>query len=136
MKTLVPKITLDGVILFMFAVPFIMKYRISPGDTPYWLFTAIFLLLLSYFFVAKNSIKTMLVWLIILLTIGSALFSSIIWRHRVAPEFGVHDIILQLESAMRFTLDGVNPYKTTYFGTPIEKWHYSDNELNPALYHL
>ena len=113
MKKISPKITLDGVILFMFSVPFIMKYRISPGDTPYWLFTTIFILLLSYFFVARNSIKTILVWTIILLTIGSALVSSIIWRHRVAPEFGVHDIILQLESAMRFTMDGVNPYKAT-----------------------
>lgn len=136
MKKFFPTITLDGVILFMFAVPFIMKYRISPGDTPYWLFTSIFLLLLSYFFVAKNTVKTALVWLIICLTIGSALVSSVIWRHRVAPEFGVHDIILQLESAMRFTLDGTNPYKATYFGTPLEKWHYSDTEVNPALYHF
>lgn len=136
MKRFFPKITLDGIVLFMLAVPFVMKYRISPGDTPYWLFTAIFIILLSYFFVTKNSLKTIIVWLVILLTVGSALFSSIVWRHQVAPEFGVHDIILQLESAMRFTLDGTNPYKATYFGTPLEKWHYSDTEVNPALYHF
>jgi hypothetical protein len=135
-KQLAPKISLDGVILFMMSIPFIMKYRISPGETPYWLFTAIFILLLSYFFVTREKIKTILVWVIIVFTIGSALLSSLVWRHKTAPEFGVHDIILQQESAIRFFLDGVNPYKTDYFGTPIEKWHYSDTEVNPALYHF
>jgi len=43
---------------------------------------------------------------------------------------------LQLESAVRFLLDGKNPYVADYFGTPLEQWHYSEQALNPALYHF
>jgi len=44
--------------------------------------------------------------------------------------------VLQQESAIRFLLDGKNPYAISYFGTPLEQWHYSDKEVNPALYHF
>jgi hypothetical protein len=136
MKNIQPAFSLDGVLLFSLTLSFIMKYRISPGDTPYWLFTLIFILLLSYFFVNSSKMKTILVWLAIIMTIGSALLSSVIVRYQTAPEFGVHDIILQLESAIRYMLQGINPYAADYFGTPLEKWHYSDTDVNPALYHF
>jgi hypothetical protein len=47
----------------------------------------------------------------------------------------VHDIILQQEAAIRYFLDGKNPYAENYFGTPLEDWHYSETDVNPALYH-
>lgn len=131
-----PKISLDAILLFALSVPFIMKYRISPGETPYWLFGLIFFLLFIYFFLKNSRIKTWLIWVIIILTIGNAYFSSIIVRRATAPEFSVHDIILQLESAIQFFLQGKNPYAVSYFGTPLEKWHYGENVVNPALYHF
>ncbi len=135
-KLLSPKISLDGVLLFALAVPFIMKYRLSSGETPYALFTVIFLVLISYFFVQKEKVKTALVWLVILLTVGTGLVASIAVRHQVAPVYGVHDIILQLEAAIRYLVNGTNPYAATYFGTPLEDWHYSETEVNPALFHF
>lgn len=128
------KLSLSGVLLLALVVPFIMTYRIGPGETPYWLFGIIFALLLGYLVFAK--LRSLLLWLVIILVIGSALVSAIIVRHQTAPVYGVHDIILQLESAVQFFLHGQNPYATTYFGTPLEQWHYSDTQINPALYHF
>lgn len=136
---------LDSVVIFALVIPFIMTYRISPLDTPYWLFGLIFLGLASYisldvFFKfgsnLKNRLKNILLFLLIILTIGSVFYSEITVRHQTSPIYNVHDIVVQQESAIRFLLHGKNPYAATYFGTPLEKWHYSDRELNPALYHF
>lgn len=139
------KLKLDSVLLFLLLIPFIMTYRISPGDTPYWLFGLIFLGLLAYisldiFFKFKtellNRFKLVLFWLLVLSTIGSAFYSAIIVRHQTSPVYNVHDIIIQQEVAIRYLLHGKNPYSESYFGTPLEKWNYSDKEVNPALYHF
>ena len=134
------KISFFSVMLFCLVTPFIMNYRLSPGETPYWLFGIIFLFLflssLSEVFSFSEKIKDILVWALILLVLGSGYFSAILVRHRVAPVYQTHDIILQLEGAVHFFLRGKNPYATTYFGTPLELWHYSDTEVNPALYHF
>ncbi|MDP3988179.1 MAG: hypothetical protein Q8P80_03485 [Candidatus Levybacteria bacterium] len=137
-------IKLSSVLLFALVIPFIMTYRLSPGTTPFWLFTIIFLGLLFYmvldllnlkertYFLLKNIV----LWFIIFEVIISAFASAIIVRHQTAPVYGVHDIILQQEAAIRFFLHGKNPYEVTYFNTPLEQWHYSDTEINPALYHF
>jgi len=139
------KLALDSVLLFALLIPFIMTYRISPGETPYWLFGLIFLGLLSYvslnlFFKFKTELlkkfKLALFWFLVLGSIGSAFFSAIIVRHQTSPTYNVHDIVIQQEIAIRFLLHGINPYSATYFGTPLEKWNYSDSETNPALYHF
>lgn len=140
MKTL----KLDSVLFFALVIPFIMGYRIGPGETPYLLFGGIFFLLFTYlsldFFpfsrVFYEKIKLVILWLIILVVVGSAFVSTIIVRHQTAPIYMVHDIILQQEAAIRFTLHGKNPYKETYFSTPLKEWHYDDKEVNPALYHF
>ena len=137
-------IKLDSVFLFALAIPFIMTYRISPGDTPFWLFTLIFFFLMIYLaldlFKLKEPIyykyKQIVLWLTILSTIGAGFYSAIVVRHIVSPLYNIHDIILQQEAAIRFFLDGVNPYATTYFGTLLEQFHYSDTVVNPALYHF
>lgn len=137
-------ISLDSILLFALVIPFVMTFRIGPGDTPYWLFSTIFLSLLVYIVLdllkIKENIyfkcKQLTLFLIILEVIGSAFFASIIVRHQTVPWYGAHDIILQQESAIRFLIHGKNPYQETYFGTPLEKWHYSDTEVNPALYHF
>lgn len=143
----------DSVLLFTLVIPFIMTVRLSPGETPYLLFTAIFFLLLcslvidlfgpdkdkpSFFSWMKyaEDIKDFLLWSITILVIGSAFYAAIVVRHRTAPVYDIHDIVLQQESAIRFLLDGKNPYAVTYFGTPLEEWEYSDTEINPALYHF
>lgn len=139
------KIEIDSILLFALVIPFIMGYRLSPGETPYWLFGLIFLGLLFYIildiihFLSEKtyfSLKQILLWFIILSVIGSGFISAIIVRHQVHPIYMVHDIVLQQESAIRFLLHGKNPYSTTYFGTPLEEWHYSDKDINPALYHF
>lgn len=138
-------LTLDSILIFALLIPFVMTYRISPSDTPYWLFGLIFLGLLSYisldlFFKFKssilNKIKLLLFWILVLSTIGSAFYSAIIVRHQTSPVYNVHDIIIQQEVAIRYLLHGKNPYSETYFGTPLEEWNYSETEINPALYHF
>lgn len=138
------KLSLSSILLFPLVIFFIMQYRIGPGDTPFWLFGIIFLLLIGYFIVdiiplketLLNLVKNVTLWIVIFVVLGSAFGSAIVVRHNTAPVYGVHDIILQQEAAIRFFLHGKNPYKETYFGTPMEQWHYSDTEINPALYHF
>jgi hypothetical protein len=121
-----------------------MQNRISPGDTPYLLFGFIFLLLTAYVttdFLNLSTktfdvIKSCLLWATVVTVLGSAFFSSMIVRHQTAPIYGVNDIIVQQEAAIRYFVHGKNPYKETYFGTPVESWHYSDTQVNPALYHF
>lgn len=137
-------ISFESVLTVILIIPFIMNYRLSPGTTPYWLFTLIFAAMLIYILIdllkinerKLNLLKQILLWFLIFGVVGSAFFSVIIVRHQTAPVYGVHDIILQLESAIRFFLDGKNPYAVNYFNTPLEQWHYSDTEINPALYHF
>ena len=138
------KISLSAILLFCLVIPFIMTYRISPGETPYWLFGIIFGLLLGYLGLdlvqwqrkKKDKLKSLLLWLIIILTIGSAYLTVIIVRHQTAPVYSVHDIVLQLESTIQFFLQGKNPYAVTFFNTPLEQWHYSETVINPALFHF
>lgn len=139
-------IKLDTVLLFALVIPFIMMFRLSPGDTPYWLFGIIFLALFINvavdigFFPIKdilyNKIKLFLLWFLIFITIGASIFSEIVVRHQTSPIYHVHDIILQQEAAVKFLLHGKNPYAETYLNTPMAQWHYSDTEINPALYHF
>lgn len=137
-------ISLSTVVLFALVVPFIVTFSLSAGDPPYWLFGIIFLLLLVYVVLdilklskeAYVRYKTILLCLIIATTLGAGFLSTILLRHKVSPVYQVHDIILQQEAAIRFLLDGINPYATTYFGTLMEAWNYSDTEVNPALYHF
>ena len=137
-------IKLDSILLFALVIPFIMTYRLSSGETPYWFFGLIFLSLLSYLILDLLLLpqkiyllfKQVILWFVIISVIGSAFVSTIIVRHQTAPIYMVHDIVLQQESAIRFLLDGKNPYAVTYFGTPLEQWNYSSTETNPALFHF
>lgn len=121
-----------------------MQYRIGPGDTPFWLFGFIFVALLGYIVLdllplkelLYNRYKNIVLWITILTVLGSAFGSTIIVRHQVAPIYGVHDVVLQQEAAIRYFIHGKNPYQETYFGTPLQDWHYSDTDVNPALYHF
>ncbi len=138
------KLKLSTVLLLPLVIFFITQYRLSWENTPFWLFTLIFSLLISYIVIDLfkmnekyyDRIKSYLLLVIIVLVIASGFISSVIVRHRTAPIYGVHDIILQQEAAIRYVIHGKNPYKETYFGTPLEAWHYSDTETNPALYHF
>lgn len=142
---------IDTILLFALSLPWPLKYRIFPMvGTPYLLFGIYFVLLILYAAFDLNWIQThnaVLKWrakLIVLLAVvviaaGGPLVTAIVDRSRVAPVFGVHDIILQLEAAMRFLINGVNPYATTYFGTHMEAWRYAElgkDVINPALYHF
>jgi len=138
-------------LLFIVTVPVVMGYRISPGDgTSYVLFLFYFLLnigniLYSLLAVGMSKkievIKTMLTWAIVLIVLVGSIGTAIVDRGRIAPgqNYKTHDIILQLEAAVRYLGDGKNPYKETYFGTPMETWTYGEGDkdvINPALYHF
>jgi len=138
-------IKLDSVLLLALVTPFVMSYGLGPGDTPFWLFGIIFLGLLLYIAVDLSNIKTSLylkfknslLWGLIIVVIGSAFTSALITRHKTHPvDAIIHDMPLQQEIAIRFLLDGKNPYGVNYFGTYLEQWHYSEKEVNPALYHF
>lgn len=137
-------VKLDSVLLFALIIPFIMTYRLSPGDTPFWLFGLIFGGLLGYLcldlFKLKLkvyfSLKYTLLWFLIAAVIGSAIYSAIIVRHKTHPVYMIHDIIIQQEAAAYYLVHGKNPYTANYFNTPLKDWNYSDKEVNPALYHF
>lgn len=138
------KITLSSILLFALIIPFIMTYSLSPipGETPYYIFSLIFLGITGYIvcdlfplYKYSKEIKLSLLCLVIALVLGTAFTSTIIARHNTAPIYQVHDIVLQQEAAVRYLVVGKNPYKETYFGTPMEQWNYG-KEVNPALYHF
>lgn len=143
------RIKLSSVILVALVTYFIMNYRLSPFDTPIWLFGVIFLTLLLYvvtdlFTLSQKRyslIKIALIILIFFEVVGSSFVSAIIVRHQSAPLdkysfYMVHDTVIQQELAMRFLIHGKNPYNVSYFGTPLELWPYSDTKINPALYYF
>jgi len=143
----------DAMLLFALTIPVVMQYRILPIDgTPYWLFGVLFFVLLvnaviSYSPLAlgryKKRADTIKNWLLVValcISLGGATITAIADRARVAPVWGVHDIILQEEAAMRYIIRGKNPYAETYFGTPVESFNYDEpgntDAVNPALYHF
>ncbi|HBB76264.1 MAG: hypothetical protein A2186_00640 [Candidatus Levybacteria bacterium RIFOXYA1_FULL_41_10] len=138
------KIRLDSVLAFVLIVPFIMTVRISPTETPFWLFSLIFIGFLVYILLdvlkirekLYESMKNIGMWALVITVILSSFGSSIIVRHQTHPTYQAHDILVQQEIALRYLIDGKNPYAEDYFGTPLEQWHYSDTEVNPALYHF
>lgn len=135
---------LQSALLFILAVPVVFKYRILPIEgTPYWLFGILFLILIvniiSSFTRNTNPHSRLFFWAVFTVVIVGVTWTAIIDRHLTAPVYGVHDIILQQEAAMRYLLSGKNPYKETYFGTLLESWHYDElgkTAVNPALYHF
>lgn len=138
------RIRLDSILLFFLVIPVVMTYRLSPGETPFWLFGLIFLGLLGYLCLdlislkqkTYFSLKYALLWLLIIGVIGSVIYSAIVVRHRTHPVYMIHDIIIQQEAAVYNLVHGKNPYAITYFDTPLAQWNYSDKETNPALYHF
>jgi hypothetical protein len=134
---------LDTVLAFVLIVPFILSHGIWPRTTPYWFFGLIFAALLLFVFLDIRKVspkifektKNFILWALILSVISGAFISEIILRRESLPTFRIHDIVLQQEVTIRYLLVGKNPYAEDYFGTPLEQWHYSDTETNPALYH-
>lgn len=142
---------LSSVLLFVFSIPVVTRYRIFPvAGTPYWLFGFLFFFLLCHLVLSFVSLwgltgklpdrmKHILFWMMLVIVLGGTMVTAIVDRSRTAPVYGVHDIILQQEAAMRYLLQGNNPYKETYFGTPVESFRYDEGgrpAVNPALYHF
>lgn len=138
------RFSLSSVILAALLVPIIMTYRIFPSDTNFIQFGLIFLGIFINFVLDVLPInekkytlyKYITFWSVLALAVGGAFISAIIVRHLAAPTFQIHDIILQLEAAVRFFIDGSNPWASTYHNTFMASWNYSDTAENPALYHF
>lgn len=143
-------LVLDALLLLVLSVPVVMRYRILPIEgTPYWLFGILFFILITNVLVSlypgflKKSIvprvKLLFLMATLAIVVGGTTLTAIVDRSRTAPVYNVHDIILQQEAAMRYLLQGKNPYKETYFGTFLEEWSYAEGgkkAVNPALYHF
>lgn len=136
---------INAILLFSLSIPVVMKYRILPVDgTPYWLFGILFVLLTVYCVLAftglGHRIKNLFLVAVLVIVLGGVSITAMVDRAKTAPVYGVHDIILQQEAAMRYLVVGKNPYKETYFGTPVESFHYgevgNDAAVNPALFHF
>lgn len=144
---------INAALLFAFSIPIVMKYKILPIDgTPYWLFGVLFLILtvncviscipsvLGEFDRYTRRIQNILLVATLSIVLGGVSITAMVDRAHTAPSYNVHDIILQQEAAMRYVITGKNPYKETYFGTPMEAFHYAelgnDKAVNPALYHF
>lgn len=137
---------LDSILLFALSIPVVMKYRILPVDgTPYWLFGILFVVLITNCLISlyspkNNRIKTILMIITLVIVFGGASVTAMADRAKTAPVYGVHDIILQQEAAMRKLIEGKNPYKETYFDTPLASFNYDEpgntEAVNPALYHF
>lgn len=141
---------LEAILLFAFSIPVVMGYRILPVEgTPYWLFGILFLILILNVLLSIQKekrekkvqwLKEVFVWVVLLIVVGGTTITTMVDRAKTAPVYGVHDIILQQEAAMRFLIEGKNPYKETYFGTPVEEFNYDEpgnvEAVNPALYHF
>lgn len=138
------KISLSSILIFPLVIFFVIQYRISPGDTPFWLFGIIFALLTAYLCIdivplhkkIYDIAKNILLWVVVIVVLGAGFSAAIIVRHQTAPIYNVNDIIVQQEAAIRFFVHGKNPYSETYFSTPLAQWNYSDTDINPALYHF
>ncbi len=144
---------INAALLFAFSIAIVMKYKILPIDgTPYWLFGVLFLFLMVNAVVSfmpsvlgtlkrhAHTIQHVLLVAVLVIVLGGVSVTAMVDRAHTAPVYGVHDIILQQEAAMRYVITGKNPYKETYFGTPMEAFHYAepgnDHAINPALYHF
>lgn len=135
---------LDSVLLFALSIPVVMKYRILPIEgTPYWLFGILFLLLVVncfLSFIGNNRYKNWFLVATLVLVLGGPMITAMVDRAKTAPVYGVHDIILQQEAAMRKLIEGKNPYKETYFDTSLASFNYDEpgntEAVNPALYHF
>ncbi len=143
---------ISSLLLAVFSIPVVTAYRIAPIEgTPYWLFGFLFLFLMWNLVIYLSPtllptwLKTQKVRLALLaacvsIVLGGATWTAVVDRSRVAPVYGVHDIILQQEAAMRYLLAGKNPYKEKYFGTPVEQFNYDEpgntEAINPALFHF
>jgi hypothetical protein len=139
----------DLLITALLAIPLPLKYRIYPvSGTPYLLFTLFFVVLCfnAIIIIIRplinahiERLKTFLWLLTISLSLFFVIGTAIIDRKNTGDFYAVHDIVLQQESAIRYLIHGKNPYKETYFGTEMEKWHYAEegkDKVNPALYHF
>lgn len=86
-----------------------------------------------------EGLKQLDLFLLIFSIIIGAILTNIYQRHQSSPELFAHDIVIQTESAVKFLLQGKNPYKETFFDTPLAKWEYKVDgvtTVNPALYHF
>ena len=144
---------LSVLLLWAFALPVLVTYRLLPvPGEPYLLHTILFILL-GFLTIASvypsliskkfplESVKTGAFIFVVCAVFFGSLTTLIIDRGKIAPgsSYNVHDIIVQLEVAPRFLSADKNPYKETYVGTALEQWGYSElgvTAVNPALYHF
>lgn len=92
----------------------------------------------------KFSIKLSIVFFLIIFTYLVIVGNAILIRHQPGGDYlSVHDNPIQMEEAIKYLLNGKNPYVENYFGTGLELWGGGNIILrsqalveNPALHHF
>lgn len=78
--------------------------------------------------------KLLVVVGLISLTVIYPVWTHINARHQTSPVRYVHDGVVQVEEALKFMLDGQDPYEVTYENTPLADIPWRG--VNPALHNL
>ena len=143
-------ISFEAIITFLLITIFLAQFQniwfFSPSIMYFLVFVGVFAYI--YFDFQALSKRRQKIWeglkqldlfLLIFSIIIGAILTNIYQRHQSSPELFAHDIVIQTESAVKFLLQGKNPYKETFFDTPLAKWEYKVDgvtEVNSALYHF
>ncbi len=108
-------------------------------------FLSLFVIFLVFFFKILVWFFPNFIWikitptLILVLLLGVYVFLgiNIISRQESeTPSNEVHDGIVQVEVALSYLRQGLNPYGVDYFGTALEDFNFDYIDTNPALYHF
>jgi hypothetical protein len=82
--------------------------------------------------------KLIIILFMIIFLIGSTVFSQIYLRHKADSNIFIHDGVVQTEEAIKFLIQGKNPYTEDYINTPfgdfVNTFAYRERP-NPAWYH-
>ncbi len=145
------KISFDTVLLFTLSFYWLLTPPINSRQ-PLLLIVSfvLFCFLFAYLAVDLSSklvekdynhfLKIGIIFAILTTLVLNLFFSTIYVRYKTGSVDYVHDNPIQIEEAVKFLLQGKNPYRENYFSTPLKDWHYDigieDYNINPALYHV
>jgi len=87
--------------------------------------------------------KLLIISLLVFITVIAPTLNLIMARHHIGPSAYAHDgAVVQIEEAVKFLLQGKNPYSVTYENTPVRDavnpliWQKYGLKENPIIHHF